>query len=682
MPRVNIEFPGNLGQVDTPSELRRVPSYMADGDVLYVVRALGRAYSFDYSSLAVDDGADVIKPDDLTVLQAGRWIYEVGGFAAGPTGPANSTFTTLAALKAAPANNYSYILAANSRQDVYTYVTGDFTGQVDEFNIIKLDGVPLATGALKRVDSVLFAANFGVYGNAVADDTIPYQNFLDLCSMLGRRAEAGGLKIRTTGPLYANNVAVSFESPGLGTGEAGIYPSGSDYTAITFAGQCSIVQVTVIGSGGVGITRDEMDRPIGVIPGSDTRTDVVGVQLGTEDVPLIHVASVMIKAINLRRNGIRVSFLNDSVPGILSTELCGNVANPGGAQTEYFAIDLVNDGVGVTGSEAVPNMCSLGLIQPEQSVGRALRVDVGVLNVTATTVHIERTLAVTGDTNPERTVYIAGWFSITGGMKFQSFSTPKLGMTLYGQMTTLSNVVCDNTYAVVSANIGQSLMLNNVNGDIYSADASAGAIIVEGGSGGVFPGQSSNTYGASWLIRDRGISEWQMGGTSGEYDFILDNCSIGSITRLNQGGNPPCFATLRNCRGIITTTPHVDSRIYQVDGVITASGGALQLAYCYWEFSGKAKWIGSLSTDNAAIRGGPEAVLQGNFTHAAGPFASLWEGIIAGATVNWANPNSSGTRLGDLYAGVRNKNFANMGSGQPPEYIFTPTGWKAYAALV
>ncbi len=70
---------------------------------------------------------------------------------AGPTGPANSTYTSLAALKAAPQSNRSYILADGTNSPVtYAYVAGDFTGRADDVNVVKLDAVPLTTGALVR----------------------------------------------------------------------------------------------------------------------------------------------------------------------------------------------------------------------------------------------------------------------------------------------------------------------------------------------------------------------------------------------------------------------------------------------------------------------------------------------------------------------------------------------------
>lgn len=75
---------------------------------------------------------------------------------AGPPGPANSTYTTLAGLKAAAVSNASYIFAPPSGSDgglaagTFLYQTAGAPYTADGVNIIKLDAVPLTTGALVR----------------------------------------------------------------------------------------------------------------------------------------------------------------------------------------------------------------------------------------------------------------------------------------------------------------------------------------------------------------------------------------------------------------------------------------------------------------------------------------------------------------------------------------------------
>lgn len=136
---IDVQFPGNLGQVDTIAKLRAVPTSGVDAETVYIAMDVGRTYSFDFGSLLNDDGINVIRPNDRTPLQAGRFIYLVDGFAPGnpgapgPAGPADNTYTTLAALLASdptrksarlvpqagetePAGNFNYINGSWVRQ--------------------------------------------------------------------------------------------------------------------------------------------------------------------------------------------------------------------------------------------------------------------------------------------------------------------------------------------------------------------------------------------------------------------------------------------------------------------------------------------------------------------------------------------------------------------------------------
>lgn len=82
----DIYFPGNLASVQTLAELRAVPSYGLLETNTILVQGLetygdgmGRLYGWDSSSLALDNAGSVIKPDDKTPLQSGRWVILFGG---------------------------------------------------------------------------------------------------------------------------------------------------------------------------------------------------------------------------------------------------------------------------------------------------------------------------------------------------------------------------------------------------------------------------------------------------------------------------------------------------------------------------------------------------------------------------------------------------------------------------
>lgn len=83
---LDIQFPGNISQVTSAARLRQVPiTELRDAD-LFIVLELEGIFSFDAGSLAVDDGTTVIRPNSLTPLQAGRWLFSLDGFARGPKG--------------------------------------------------------------------------------------------------------------------------------------------------------------------------------------------------------------------------------------------------------------------------------------------------------------------------------------------------------------------------------------------------------------------------------------------------------------------------------------------------------------------------------------------------------------------------------------------------------------------
>lgn len=86
MAAVNVTFPGNLAQVKTAADLRSVPSTLLPLGALFLVNGLEGLFEYDPGSLAVDDGADVLRPVDKTPGQVGRWIRNVDGLATGPRG--------------------------------------------------------------------------------------------------------------------------------------------------------------------------------------------------------------------------------------------------------------------------------------------------------------------------------------------------------------------------------------------------------------------------------------------------------------------------------------------------------------------------------------------------------------------------------------------------------------------
>lgn len=153
-PGLIINLPGapynNLPIYASVAAIRAIPSStINNGDeaVLPPGGSLvkGAAYQFVAGSTLTDDGFSVLKPNDLTPLQAGRWLSTVA-MVAGPPGPSNNTRISLDALKAAPTTDVTSLYGGA----VWTWTLGDFTLQADDVSVVQANGVPLTTGAWVR----------------------------------------------------------------------------------------------------------------------------------------------------------------------------------------------------------------------------------------------------------------------------------------------------------------------------------------------------------------------------------------------------------------------------------------------------------------------------------------------------------------------------------------------------
>ncbi|GAM00705.1 hypothetical protein [Sphingomonas parapaucimobilis] len=116
-------------------------------------------------ALMVPAGSDVgdIRPEPQTVIafDDNRVPYPrpIGSFPVGPSGPANSTFTQLAQLKAADPTNGSFIRADATNPGTYTLVQGDFSADANDLDVVALAGVPTNQAAAVQ-DTSLYVPTF------------------------------------------------------------------------------------------------------------------------------------------------------------------------------------------------------------------------------------------------------------------------------------------------------------------------------------------------------------------------------------------------------------------------------------------------------------------------------------------------------------------------------------------
>lgn len=161
MAAVNVTFPGNLGQVDTLADLRSLPIDKIAPSIIYIVKGRKGIFAFDPGSLAPDDGDVIIKPAELTPLQAGRWIFEVNAFAPGANGQdgtpgepgmSNNTLSALSELAAFnPGNGSATILETGG---TYTFRQGDYSTQIDGVDYVGSSFTPATAGAWVRTYDV------------------------------------------------------------------------------------------------------------------------------------------------------------------------------------------------------------------------------------------------------------------------------------------------------------------------------------------------------------------------------------------------------------------------------------------------------------------------------------------------------------------------------------------------
>lgn len=172
---VNIEFPGNLAQVQTAADLRGVPSSLIPEGALYLVNGLEGLFEYNSGSVSVDDGQDIIRPNDKTPLQAGRWIRNVNGLAsgaAGPPGAADNTYTSLTAFKASDIDRKAARLIGvpGVADGDFYWTEGNFTGLADDAFFVKADSTALTAGAWKRAITRVDVKLAGAKGDGATND--------------------------------------------------------------------------------------------------------------------------------------------------------------------------------------------------------------------------------------------------------------------------------------------------------------------------------------------------------------------------------------------------------------------------------------------------------------------------------------------------------------------------------
>lgn len=571
----------------------------------------------------------------------------------GPTGPANSTYTSASAIRTtAPVANTSAILAANGRRDIYVWVPDGVGAGTADYDYITSD---LAVGVWKRFDGPLYAGNFGVVGNASSDnsgnvagvdDTVAVQAFQNLCAGLNRIAYYGSLRPLLSGPITIHNGSCVFdrqsftatgEAPGVNRGEPGFYVTGSGYTAVTVSGICTQFCATVCGGG------DATTDSSGAIT-ADTRPDIVGIQfgnpLGSGPGTLILSNIQWARVTKMRNTGIRVVNAFDVRFGALLTEACGG--------TDGYAISI-EDG-GNTTNESV-----FEYIQAEFSKQRAIYISPNTLSCVFLKIHSERTTSISG---------VNAWqFGPGNYSAVRVSSTNILGYALIsaqnGEMRSLRP---EFVRVMVNSTGGSFTLIEGAFAQgIEPAAGSNGAVNIIGGTGYFWLTQN-------WYCRGAMMDEANINGCPDGYWAVLDHCRVAALRRTDDS------ASVEVSGGRVDALRAGQWREIRItnNSRVALEGGSQTFAQMKLALDATSKIVGNVTMDSAGGRIAGRVEGDYNMTGLRGTlFADTAE--ITGA-MNTSAPPESESYLDGAADGVRTKN-CRPSLEQSNGFSFTVAGW-------
>jgi hypothetical protein len=638
---VNIQFPGNLAQVETAADLRGIPSSLIPAGTLYLVGALEGLFEFDSGSTAADDGSVVIRPYDRSPLEAGRWIKSADGLARGPagaTGASNNTRATLAALKAAATTDGTSLYDGK----LWTWTLGDFSLRASDPNVVKSDSAPLTTGAWVTTDGPLYAANHGIKGDGSVE-TNAVQSFLSLCATLQRAAYFGRLAVTIDGPLMAASVPVIFESAGNGVAgrPPGLYARGSGYTALTMTGVITGSQVFI-----------QPDQPGAVTYSSDgtltsdTRPKINGLSLGVKDgstyLPCVLSFVPAIRVAGFNGFGVRKTIVWDCTFGTLTVEDCGESGSTGA----WYAYHVVADAADNC------NEMSIARLQVERAVHRAIYVDPRTLSCTFSKTHTEGARGLAG----VRTWVLGGstvWLSARLQSAFLATATALLTgplhvIALRGEM---GRIYCDAS--------GTRMRIETSDGTFEAADSQNGFITFASCAGSFY------NMGFGCTLTQCNADLVELGFCPPNFYAMIDG---GTVTDLHRRAGETQAAV--RLSGVVASGSLTDIRdTLLLNGTrFTPTTGTQALGAQNVSWDASSRIAGSVVFANTA--GWWDGVIEGNVnvtsTHRilAGSSARA-----TGTVTGWGPPSATGAVTGQYCKNVRPAAVGPAGS----QYVVT--GW-------
>lgn len=376
---------------------------------------------------------------------------------------------------------------------------------------------PAATGAVSRsvqskLSDMVFAADFGVVGDGITDDTVKMQDALTYAQNNAKVLYCGAMAIKITGPLTTSGPGIIFDRAGYGNAsDPGIYATGVGYVALTASGSIHQWTVSVYGTGNALTAAIVFANPQASVI-MDTRV------------------------YNFACPGVVINECFDCLFGTISVELCGTAAALGHA----FQI---NDGGGTS------NMTHILRLQVEQANTQAIFVSGNSLCIIIDSIHSERLL------NPDLTKnawsFDGAACSFNGGRFESSGTSANAVLLMQGEDCNYIAFRAEGNIVVKlagSSSTGITVITPNFSGTAMEVPTQSGAIVILGGIINAWSGTFANRY---WLhLTNMILKDRTTNALDGDLKFDVVDTGI----FIKQGANHGTCGRAQLVAGSVTVT--------------------------------------------------------------------------------------------------------------------------------
>lgn len=310
----------------------------------------------------------------------------------------------------------------------------------------------------------LWAGDYGVVGDGVADDTAAFRVALTAAAAAKRVLYCGAMTIKITAAVTGAGPGLVFDQASYGNAaDPGILVSGAGYVALTWIGSPQAWRVNVYGTG---------NACDGICFGAPGGANILlGVLADT-------------RVYNLAGFGVQINKCYDCLFGSISVELCGTAA----AGKEAF--QMLDDG-------DTCNMTTILRLQVDKATTQAINISPNSLCLNVNNIHSE------GLISPDASKYawiLGGASSSFNGGRFQSGgAAADAKLWLRGAYSDYTAMRAESVTVLLEGVSGSGLTLISpqMTGTVSEYPAQSGALVIIGGSIAAWSGSVNNRYWAN-----------------------------------------------------------------------------------------------------------------------------------------------------------------------------------------